>query len=207
MTVNRSDRAGAPQHRGRRRHLLAAPKVRAALGLGVLLSAGTLGTHAYWTDAVSVTGATFSTGTIDLKVDNLDAGVDFSTLSLAGMVPGSSTAGVLTVKNAGTAPLKYTASSTATNGDGKNLAGALVVKVTGDSATTGAAGARTCAGSALASSGTTLTGSLIGTGRQLAAGAAETVCVQVTLPATAPSALQGATTTATLTFSGTSDLS
>lgn len=194
--------------RGRRRRSpWTSDGLRAALGLGVVLGAGVVGTHAYWTDSVTVVGATFSTGTIDLKVNNLDANVDFSTINLAGMVPGNSTAGVLTVKNAGTAPLKYTATSTATNADGKGLAAALTVKVTGDATTTGAAPAKTCAGSALAGTGTALSGSVVSTGRLLAPGASETLCVQVTLPATAPSALQAATTTATLTFSGTSDLS
>jgi predicted ribosomally synthesized peptide with SipW-like signal peptide len=198
----------APETAGRRRRSrLASVRLRAALGLGVLLSLGVAGTHAYWTDQVSVVGATFSTGTIDLKVNNLDAAVDFSTINLAGMVPGNTTAGVLTVKNAGSAALKYIATSTATNADGKGLGAALVVKVTADAATTGAAPAKTCAGSALAGTGTSLSSSVVSTGRLLAPGATETLCVQVTLPATAPSALQAATTTATLTFSGTSDLS
>ncbi|MGO4256983.1 TasA family protein [Marmoricola sp. RAF53] len=194
------------EHRAPRRTRVPV-RLRAALGLGVLLGTGTISTHAFWTDAVTVTGATFSAGTIDLKVNNVDSAADFSTISLSGMVPGNTAAGVLTVKNAGTAPLKYTATSAATNADGKNLAGALVVKVTADSATTGAPPSRTCAGSALAGTGTSLTGSLVGTGRLLTAGASETLCVQVTLPATAASALQGGTTSATLTFSGTSDLS
>ncbi|MCW2787223.1 MAG: hypothetical protein JWP74_3740 [Marmoricola sp.] len=172
-----------------------------------MLSVGVVGTHAYWTDAVTVVGASFSTGFIDLKVNNVDANVDLTSISLAAMVPGTTTAAVLTVKNAGTAPLKYTAASTATNADGKALAAALVVKVTGDAATTGSAPVKTCAGTALAGTGTTLSGAVVSTGRLLSADASETLCIQVTLPATAPSALQSATTSATLTFSATSDLS
>jgi predicted ribosomally synthesized peptide with SipW-like signal peptide len=197
----------SPRRRRRRRNALASTRTQAALGLGVLLCAGTLATHAYWTDAVTVTGSSFSTGTIDLQVNNADSAADFSTVNLSGMVPGSTTAGVLTVKDNGTAALKYTATATATNADGKNLAAALVVKVTADTAVTGTGSARTCAGTALAGTGTALTGNLVSTGRLLAAGASEKLCVQVTLPATAASALQGATTTATLTFNGTSDLS
>jgi predicted ribosomally synthesized peptide with SipW-like signal peptide len=204
MTTSRSE---AGKRRRPRRNPLGSPRVRAALALGVVLSAGTLGTRASWTDAVTVVGASFSTGTIDLKVNNADANADFTSIGLTGMVPGSTTAGVLTVKNSGTADLKFTATTASTNADGKNLAGALVVKVTADSAVTGSGLARTCAGTALAGTGTALTGSLVSTGRVLAAGASEKLCVQVTLPANAASALQGATTTATLTFSGTSDLS
>lgn len=172
-----------------------------------MLCVGVVGTQAAWTDSVDVVGATFSTGSIDLKVDNLDAAVPFTTINLSGMVPGNSTAGVLTVKNAGTAPLKYTASSGVTNADGKGLGTALVVKVSGDGTTSGSTPAKTCTGPALPGTGTTLAGGLVSTGRQLAPGASETICVQVTLPASAPSALQSATTTATLTFNATSDLS
>lgn len=191
----------------RQRSRWASARLRAALGLGVVLSAGVMGTHAYWTDSVSVQGATFSTGALDLQVNNLDAAVDFSTISLAGMVPGNTTAGVLTVKNAGTVPLKYTATSAATNADGKGLGAALAAKITGASSVTGSGASRTCGGSALPGTGTSLNGSIISTGRTLAVGATETLCVQVTLSATAPSALQAATTTATLSFNGTSDLS
>lgn len=191
----------------RQRSRWASVRLRAALSLGVVVSASVMGTHAYWTDSVSVLGATFSTGTLDLQVNNLDAAVDFSTISLAGMVPGNTTAGVLTVKNAGTVPLKYTATSAATNADGKGLGAALIAKVTGASATTGSGAARTCAGTTLTGTGTSLNGAIISTGRTLAVGGTETICVQVTLSATAPSALQAATTTATLTFTGTSDLS
>jgi len=48
---------------------------------------------------------------------------------------------------------------------------------------------------------------LISTGRQLAAGATETICIQVTLPASANTSLQGATSAVSFTFTGTSDLS
>lgn len=190
--------------RGRRR--ARTHRLRATLGLGVALSLGTLATQAAWTDAVTVTGATFSTGSVDLQVNGVDTAADFTTINLAGMVPGNSTAGVLTIRNNGTVPLAYTAASTATDPDGKNLAGGLVMKVTGDATTTGTTPARTCAGASLPGTGTSLNGTVIGTGRVLAAGASEKVCVQVTLPANAPSSLQGAVTVATMTFTGTSDV-
>jgi predicted ribosomally synthesized peptide with SipW-like signal peptide len=185
----------------------ASARLRAALGLGVVLSVGVTGTFAYWTDAATVSGTTFTAGTIDLKTNGSDNVTGYATLNLSTMVPGNSTAGVLTIANTGTAPLKYTASTTATNADGKNLGGALTVKVTGDATTSGSSPAATCAGAALGGAGTTLNGPLLGTGRLLAAGASEKVCVQVTLPAAAGTALQGATTSVVFTFSGTSDLS
>lgn len=181
--------------------------VRALLGLGLVLGLGTTGTYAYWTDSVPVTGTTISTGTIDLRVDGADAVAGWATMSLAGMVPGNSTAATLTVTNSGTAPVHYWADASAGNADGKGLGAALVVKVTGDAGTSGAAPATTCAGAALAGTGTSFGVDLVGSAaspRLLAPGASETLCVQATLPTDASSALQGASTDVAFTFEGTS---
>ena len=178
-------------------------RARAALGLGTVLLVGVNGTYALWSDAVPVSGVTISSGVLDLKVNTLDSLPAYTDLSLSGMVPGNTVAGILTVRNAGTIPLTYYATAAATNADGKGLGAALVVKVTADSAVTGTAPARTCAGAALAQTGTVFTGNLVGapaTQRSLAAGVSETLCVQATLPSTAASSLQGATTNVSLTF-------
>lgn len=192
--------------RPRLRRGLASARVRAALGLGVVLSAFVTGTFAYWSDAVAVSGAKFTAGTIDLRVNNLDTVTGYTSLNISTMVPGNSMAGVLTIRNNGTAPLKYTAVTTATNTDGKNLRGSLVVKVTGAATATGSSPAMTCGGTALTGSQTTLNGSLLSTARMLAAGASETLCVQITLDAAASTTLQGATTDVVFTFNATSDL-
>ena len=189
------------------RRALTSARTRAALSLGVVLAVGATGTFAYWTDSVSVTGTTFTAGSIDLQVNGLNTVTAYTTLNLATMVPGNSMAGTLVVKNNGASPMKYTAAAAATNLDNKNLRSSLIAKVTADTAATGTSPAMTCAGAALAASGTTVTGGLINTGRQLAPGATETICVQVTLDPAAPSALQNATTDVTFTFTGTSDLS
>ncbi len=199
-------RGHLPRRRLRPRRELLSARVRAALGLGVVLSVGVTGTFAYWTDAVTVSGTALAAGSIELKADDSDALVGYTTLNLSTMVPGSSVAGVLTIANAGTAPLKYTATSTATNGDGKGLRGSLVVKVTGDASVTGTSPSMTCAGAALSGAQVTLDGPLLATGRLLAAGAAETVCIEVTLDPAAASTLQGAATDVVLTFTATSDL-
>src|SRR5690349_17712418 len=104
-------------------------RVRAALGLGVVLTLGATGTFAYWTDDVSVTGTTFTSGTLDLKVNNGDGPVTYTAMNLSNMAPGDSTAGVLTVANAGNIPLKYTETTSATNADSKGLAAALTYAV------------------------------------------------------------------------------
>lgn len=196
-----------PEGAPRWRHRIRSARLRAALGLGLVLVLGTGRTWAHWSDQVIISGTTLQAGTIDLKVNDADEVTGYATLNLLTMVPGNSTAAVLTVKNSGTAPLKFTATSSGTNADGKGLAAALEVKVTGDSATSGTAPLVTCSGAALPGAGVTLGGSLVSTGRLLAPGTSEKVCVQLKLPLTAATSLQGAATSVTLTFTGTSDLS
>lgn len=186
-------------------------RVRAVLALGVALGVGATGTLAAWTDDVAISGTTFSSGTLDLRVNDADTVTAYTTLNLANMVPGESVAAVLTVKNQGTAALKWTATkSTANTVSGKDLASSLDVKITSAATVTGSGRALTCGGTAIASTATSMaTGStvLVPTGRQLAGGASEPICVQVTLNAGASTTLQGAGVTAAFTFTGTSDLS
>ena len=183
------------------------PRVRAVLAFGVVLAMATPGTYAHWTDEAQVSGTTITSGTVDLRVDGQDQITGYTALDIAPMVPGNSTAAVLTIRNNGTAPLKFTAATSATNADGKSLAGALVVKVTGDAGVSGISPATTCPGPALPGSSTGLDGPLLSTSRLVAPEASEKVCVQLMLPANAPSTLQSATTSVGITFTGTSDLS
>jgi predicted ribosomally synthesized peptide with SipW-like signal peptide len=186
---------------------LGSVRLRALLALGAVGVLGATGsTFAAWSDSASVAGTTFTTGTIDLKVDGQDNVTGYTALNLTTMVPGNTVAGVLTVSNSGTAPLKYTGATTASNGDGKGLATALTVKVTTAAVVTGSSPTATCGGTTVAGGGIALNGSLVGTGRLLAPGAGETLCVQVTLPGSAASSLQGATTNVSFSFTGTSDL-
>src|SRR4051794_41173988 len=180
--------------------------VRYLLSAGTVVGLSVTGTLAVWSDSVTVTGSTFSTGTIDLQVNNLDTVTGYTTMNLSNMVPGNSTAGVLTVKNNGTAPLKYYVDASASNADGKGLGATLVVKVTGDAATSGSSPSVTCAGTALASTGTTFAANLVSstTPRLLNAGASETLCIQATLPSGATSTVAGATTNVGFTFNGNS---
>ena len=174
--------------------------MRVVLCLGVFFALAIPGTTAAWTDPVAVSGTTLGTGTADLKVNNSDAPT-FTAMNASTMEGGDSTAGVLTVKNNGNVQLSYYVGTTATNSDGKNLASQLTVKVTGDAGTSGSSPNVRCAGSALASSGTTFGGALLGSSsnrRTLAAGASETICVQASLPD--GTAALGGTTNITFTF-------
>jgi predicted ribosomally synthesized peptide with SipW-like signal peptide len=185
--------------------------LRALLSLGMVVGLGATGTYAYWTDTATVSGTAISAGTIDLKVnkgvggdqDNIS---DYTTMNISTMVPGNSTAGTITVKNNGTAPLNYYVNASGTNTDTKGLAAALTIKVTGDAATGGSGSAKTCPGAAL-STATGFGADMLGSAavpRLLAAGASETLCIQATLPTNASTTLQGATTNVTFTFNGTS---
>ena len=184
---------------------LRSDRVRAFLSLGIVLGLGSVGTLAYWTDDATASGATFTSGTIDLLVggDETDA-FDFSAMGVTNMVPGSTEAQTITVNNNGSAPFKYTVTSAATNAGAPNLPGALTWRITTGTAS-GADLSRVCSG-AVVNTGTGINGSLTSTGRQVLTTATETLCFEVTLPTDAPSALQGATTTATLTFTATSNL-
>jgi predicted ribosomally synthesized peptide with SipW-like signal peptide len=193
------------RHAAPRRGLRSA-RVRAVLCLAVVLALATPGTYAHWTDEAAVSGTTITSGTIDLRVNGQDTVTGYTALDMAPMVPGNSTAAVLTLRNNGTAPVVWTAATSATNLDGKSLRAALVVKVTGDTAAAGAAPAASCAGAALPGTTASLGGPLLTTGRMLAPGATEKVCVQVSLPPGAAPALQGATTTVGITFTGTSEV-
>lgn len=192
-------------------------RLRALLSLGVALGFGAVGTFAYWTDDVVISGSTFTSGTLDLKVNDLDT-YPTTTLSMTAMVPGNSSAEVLTVKNAGTAPAKYTLTGglTGTNAADYNTAASngllLTIRLGGTKSGTG--NTSTCTGgtalvtdSALTSTTTTSILAKRPTTALTASGGTEVLCFQVKLADAAPSSLQGTTATATFTATGTSDVS
>ena len=152
------------------RKLLLAAFVTALLVLG---TSGT--TRARWSDSATITGTGLHTGRLDLTVDGQDALTGYAALDASTLVPGGSVAGVLTIGNAGSVPLDYAVSVTGTNADGKGLAAAVVTTVTDADTTTGA----TCGGAAL------------GAATTLAAGGSDRICVEVSLPSTAPASLAG----------------
>lgn len=200
-----------PLHRERRPGVLRRlgwARVRALLGLGVVLGAGATGTFAFWTDDVTIAGTSFTAGTIDLRVNDSDGPVS-TTLSMATMIPGSSSAQVLTVKNNGTAPLKYTVTGglTGTDAAAYNTSGSLKLTIRAG----GTASAGACTGGTVAYGPASLTStvatSILGPRGPLTAAGTEGLCFQVSLDATAPSTLQGKTATASFTFTGTSDVS
>lgn len=151
-------------------------RVRLLLSLGAAVVVVTPGTQAAWTD--QVTGrTTISTGSVDLKVQNSDAVTGYTSLNLTKMEPGDSSAGLLTINNAGTAPLNYYVDATVSNAV---LGSSLTAKVTLATTTDGV----TCTGSALPGSGTFgpgLLGSSSAPQGPLTGGTSHTLCIQASM--------------------------
>ncbi|WP_104138077.1 SipW-dependent-type signal peptide-containing protein [Arthrobacter sp. ZGTC131] len=184
-------------------------RIRALLCIGTVLGLGAVGTLAAWTDEATAT-ATFSAGTLALKLAAVPGGtladsVAVTSMNMTGMYPGVSRAGMVEVANSGTVPLAYLLAGTASNGAGGlggDLGSALTVSIyTGGTATNnGLAG--TCSGTLIGTANIPLAGPLLATARPLAPATTEALCLLVALPAAAATELQGTTTTATFTFTG-----
>lgn len=204
-------RAERPRRSWRAR--LADRRLHAVLAAGVLGAFAVSGTWAHWTDSVVVSGTTLTSGTIDLKGDGADS-VTTATLSIATMVPGNSSAQVVTLSNAGTAPLKYTVSGGlgSTDATAYSTAAAVKVRLVVGGTRSGSAPSATCSGGTVLLASTALTDvtstALVAT-RQGPVAAAGTVsmCIELTFDANAPQTLAGKTTAVSLTFTGTSDVS
>jgi predicted ribosomally synthesized peptide with SipW-like signal peptide len=203
------------EHRARRRTGWRSTRVRALLCLGLVAGVFVTGTYAFWTDDVTITGSTFTAGTLDLRVNNSDS-YTTTTLGMSStpMVPGNTSAEVLTVKNNGTVPLKYTLTVglTGTDAAAYNTATSLKLTIVAGGSVSGSGNAATCTGGSTIVPATSLTNvtstAMIGARRgPLAAAGTEALCFQITFDTAAPSSLQGKTATATFTATGTSDVS
>ncbi|MDY0914861.1 TasA family protein [Rathayibacter festucae] len=182
-------------------------QVRALLSVGILLGGGGVATLAAWSDNATAT-TTFSTGNVDLKLNNADP---ITIPAWSNLRPGSTQAVAIVVNNTGTLPVTYTLVGAGTG----QLAPALTAAVyTGGTPSNPAGGTTSsCSGTAITATGTSapsLVGTLIGTGRPLAGATvtppvtpSETLCVLFTLPTTAASTLQSQSTNITLTFTAT----
>jgi predicted ribosomally synthesized peptide with SipW-like signal peptide len=188
---------------------------RALLCTGLLSVGFATGTWAYWTDDATITGSSFTAGTLDLQVNESDS-YTTATLGMSStpMVPGNTSAEVLTIRNNGTVPLKYplTGGLAGTDAASFNTATALKLTVVAGGTRSGSGNAATCTGGTVIFGPTALTNvtttAIIGTRRgPIAAGDIEALCLQITFDAAAPSSLQGKTATATFTATGTSDVS
>jgi predicted ribosomally synthesized peptide with SipW-like signal peptide len=195
----------APRARRRPRTILRSTRLRALLTLGILLGLGSVGTLAYWTDQAVVTGGSFTSGTLDVKVSGADS-FTWSAFALSDMTPGESVAASVPVQNAGSIPFTYSATALGSGG----LLPALTFKVyVGGTASNSGSLANadrtgSCSGTQIGSAYTltTTAQAVIPTADQqsLAVGGSQSVCVVATLPATAGNAYQGTDAATTFTF-------
>ncbi len=182
-------------------------RIRAVLALGMVLGLGTVGTAASWTDAASITGTSFTSGTLDLQVNDLNA-VTSATLTMANMVPAATSAQVFQVKNAATAPFTYTISGELGGAEAGMFTNSLLLSISANATRTGTGNTSVCTGGTALVSNVALTPttSTVTTAQgPLAVGAPGVpLCFQMTFLSTAPSSLQGKTSTATFTVTATS---
>src|SRR5262245_34575487 len=179
--------------RGRRR------RRRGLIVLLLTLAIASLGAGAFslalFTDTDASDG-TFTAGTIDINTNPT------TLFTVNDLMPGDSGSQTLTVRNDGTAQLRYMMDSSSTNTDAKNLRAALNLTIT----------AGTCPGAGVplysgpfegavqhATFGDVTNGADTGD-RVLDANTTEDLCFAWDLPDTTGNGVQGATTTATFTF-------
>lgn len=176
------------QRRRRRRRGLAV----LILGLAIAsLGAGAF-SLALFTDTASSDGS-FTTGTIDINTSPT------TLFTVTGMMPGDSGSATLTVQNSGSAQLRYAMTSTSTNTDLLGLRSQLGFTIT----------AGTCPGSGTPLWNSVLAGAAFGSpavgsqsgDRVLDSLTSEALCFAWSLPSSTLPAFQGATTSATFTFS------
>ncbi len=190
--------AGAPAGRSQRRlarvaraaSARLAPKAMlaaaAAVAVGVLVAVtGTGGTFAYLNSQSGVGSTTVSSGSLGLTVTPAGGAASSAatvpSTAWAAMLPGDTIGQQVTLTNSGTASGDVTARIAS--------AGTMQVRVA-----TGA-----CPAGQLGSTALTTTPVALST---LAGGAGVTVCVQATLPASAPASAQGAAAPFTVVFDG-----
>ncbi|MEO6606133.1 MAG: TasA family protein [Aeromicrobium sp.] len=176
-------------------------RVRALLSLGMVFGLGAVGTLAYWTDSATLTGGTFTAGTLDIKlksgataaVDNNPAG--FATdFTVGNMQPGDSKSAVVSVLNSGSLGFLYSATGTVT---GTGLGPFLRFTVYPGGAVSG----NSCTGTSVFGPAALTTNTPIFANRAIAAAGNETFCVVATFPTGGgPTDGQGLNATATFNF-------
>jgi predicted ribosomally synthesized peptide with SipW-like signal peptide len=186
-------------------------RARIALVAGVVLALGAAPAWASWSAQQSVPSQKFDLGTLELQVNGQTGTAAVDGLSLSNMAPTDAVAGLVTMKNSGTVPLSYWPTIVGSNADGKAMANYLTINVKVGGTVAGSSPAQTCSGGSTPSGAATklsTTSKVLAYGataaarKQLLPGTSEVLCVQLSLDATAPSSLQGGSTTVTITANG-----
>lgn len=159
-------------------------RTRAVLSLGMVLGLGAVGTMAAWSDSATATTGMFSTSAIQMRIDGQRPAASFTALNKNSMLPGNSTAGQIKVQNTGTIDYKWAVSA---SGSGSpELLSKLSVSVHAG----GANDDSTCTGTTLGSASSLSDTAALVSGRALAAGEDDVVCIQVDVASTAGKAEQ-----------------
>jgi predicted ribosomally synthesized peptide with SipW-like signal peptide len=188
-------------------------KVRAVLALGTVLGLGTVATLAAFTDTVTATGE-FSTGTLDLKLNDQDVTTALTGLTMTAAKPGDQTYALLTVRNGGSLPFNYAYTTTSTAGaDPQVLASALNFGVSSlGTAAYNVGTPPTCSAATFSATPATVVtpaatklsaGPATAASRALTNGQVEYLCVRAEVPADAGNSVQGKSVTATMTVTAT----
>ena len=184
MAKHRAGTATSPLHI---RGLLSAASIFAvAIFMGLTATGGT---YALWNTTASIPGGTVTTGSAELKINNL-ASYTVPALAPAKLYPGRSivSAAPMNFSNTGTTKLLFTPTSTVVTVD-PSFSGWVDIALTPATATT-------CSPS---SSGSTPVSASV----TIAAGAAVSMCLEVRLKATAPASVQGRTVTFSVAVNAT----
>ncbi|MGL4305275.1 MAG: SipW-dependent-type signal peptide-containing protein [Mycobacteriaceae bacterium] len=182
--------------------IITSQRARAVLTLGLVFGLGTVGTLAIWSDTATATSGIFSTGTVDITIDNNEGkptAYGFTALGMTGMLPGNSKAAMLAVRNKGTLPFTYTTTSSVSGA----LATNLKVKIYAGGAATNTATTGTCSVTTTNLYDGTLAGVSTAARTLAATTGLDNLCFLVTLDTSTPISQQSATATATFIFNAT----
>lgn len=170
-------------------------QVKALLSLGLLAGFGAVSTLAAWTGGATAT-STIGAGTVAIGVGATGPTVEESYTFDMGTnwYPGLSKTTMITVKNTGTLAARYKVSGAIADENGEGWGAAMAVQIT-----TGAS----CEEGVLLQKDAGSEFDEPTTQASLAAGEAQTLCVEYSLLTNAPTTLQGKSTTITLRFTAT----
>lgn len=177
----------------------ASMRIRAVLSLGVILGLGTVGTMATWSASTTTTSGVFTTGTVEIKLNDADATVTTPyTVTLGrALLPGDSAGVPLIVQNRGTLAVRYTTAVRSADATGQAMRLRITTGATVSGASCSGGTATTVVDQAVTSTDT----GILGTRGPLAAGTGDDpLCMQFTLPTAAPNSVQTTSGSVQFTF-------
>lgn len=182
-------------------------RVKAILSMGILLGFGAVSTLAAWTGSATAT-STVESATIALGVGDTAGSATSKTYAMTitgnNLYPGAGSVSTVTVKNTGSISAPYTVSGNVAETGSGTLGAGLAITAKVGATVSGSGSNMTCSGGTIiVSKNAGAPFSASSAARTLAAGSSEALCVQYSLPISAPDALQGSSTSISLNFTST----